>query len=106
MTADFGQGEGALGQAAALVARARADLDQVGRRLEGDTQALRAGWGGRGATAFSALASAWDARQRRVVAVLDRFEADLRSTERDNTTTDEAASAAMARLTSALGALP
>ncbi|MCL8025521.1 WXG100 family type VII secretion target [Nocardioides bruguierae] len=106
MAADYGQGAGALGRAASLVSQARTDLDQVGRRLEGDVANLRAGWGGQGAAAFSALAAAWDARQRQVVAVLDRFEADLRTTEQDNTATDDAQQGAMARLQSALGALP
>ncbi|MBF4163544.1 WXG100 family type VII secretion target [Nocardioides acrostichi] len=107
MTAmDYGQGEAVLSRAAGMVADAKVDLDLVSQRLAADVESMRAQWGGQGALAFAALGAAWNDKQRRIVAALDGFEANLRTTEKDNLATDDAQRGAMASLQSALGSLP
>jgi len=100
---EMGQGHGALSAAAALVDEARHDLDRLDRELVGHLDAARAIWGGQGSSAFQALGLAWSERQRVIVGALDRFEEALRATERDNTSTDEAQSAAFVRTHQRLG---
>lgn len=93
----MGQDEGALSAAAALVAAAREDFDPLDRELVVHLDRARTAWSGRGASAFLSLGATWTQKQRVIVGALDRFEASLRSTERDNTSTDDVQSAAFAR---------
>ena len=82
-------GDGVLSRAAEMVATARADLTRDAASLETRIDGLRGRWQGAGGQAFFALHRAWTDKQRVVVAALDRFEQSLRSTERDNVSTDE-----------------
>jgi uncharacterized protein YukE len=100
---EMGQGRGALSAAAALVSDARRDFDRLDQELLQHLATAQAAWGGRGGSAFQALGAAWSEKQRTIVGALDRFEEGLRSTERDNTSTDEAQSAAFARAQQRLG---
>ena len=102
-TSEMGQGEGTLSKGAAMVGQARADLDSIGTRLEGQIQGLRGLWLGAGGTAFFALHRAWTDKQRIIVRALEELEGALTSTERDNVATDEAQSANYARTASRLG---
>lgn len=86
---EFGQGERALSQAAALVADAKRDFDGYARQLDDQIGALRGRWVGQGGTAFFTLHRAWTERQTTIVRALDEFEASLVSTEHDNVSTDE-----------------
>lgn len=94
---EMGQGLGVLSRAAALVHEARCDFDLLDRQLGQHLAAARSMWGGDGGTAFQSLGQAWSERQGAIVRALDRFEDSLRSTESDNTQTDEAQSSAFAR---------
>lgn len=102
----FRQGDHALSRAAGLVAAARVDLDAVGAGVRADAERLQTRWTGRGATAFGALAVAWQERQARIVAALDDFEAGLRGAERTAVTADEEQHAGLLALQHALGAVP
>lgn len=86
---EFGQGEGSLTRAAVLVADAKQDFDTCARRLDEQIHALKGRWVGQGGAAFFTLHEAWTQRQNAIVQALDRFEASLVSTERDNLATDE-----------------
>jgi uncharacterized protein YukE len=99
----MGQGQGALSAAAALVSEARHDFDRLDRELVQHLAAARAAWGGCGSSAFQALGLAWAERQRTIVGALAGFAEGLRSTERDNTRTDETQSDAFARTQHRLG---
>lgn len=94
---EMGQAQGALSTAAALVADARHDFDRLDRELVAHIDAARSQWVGQGGAAFGAVGAAWAEKQRTIVAALDALAQALRATERDNTATDDAQSAAFAR---------
>lgn len=101
--AEMGQGRQTLSRAAGLVAGARADLDGLSRRLDGQVAGLQGQWTGSGGSAFLSLHRAWTERQATITGALDSFEAALRATERDNLGTDEAQSAHYRRTAARLG---
>lgn len=96
-TNEMGQGQATLSLAAGRVADARHDFDRLDGELVQHLDAARATWTGRGGTAFTALGHAWADKQRTITGALDGFAAALRSTEADNTATDEAQSAVFSR---------
>lgn|SRR5215212_8875926 len=100
---EMGQGQGTLSTAAAMVAEARHDLDRLDGELGQHLAEARSVWCGAGSSAFQALGHAWAERQQVIVGALDHFEEALRSTERDNTGTDESQSAGFARTQHRLG---
>jgi uncharacterized protein YukE len=100
---EMGQGRGALSRAAVLVADARFDFQRYNMEVVERIDAARAAWVGLGGTAFSALGHAWSEKQRTITRALDGFEAALRATERDNTTTDDVQSSAFVRAQQRLG---
>ena len=75
----------------------------LGAELGHHLDAARSRWTGQGGAAFTALGEAWSARQRVIVGALDGFAAALRSTEHDNTTTDDTQAAAFGRAQQRLG---
>jgi WXG100 family type VII secretion target len=99
----MGQGQGALSTSAGLVDEARQDLDRLNSELVSHIDAARSRWTGQGGSAFSALGHAWSEKQRAIVRALDGFEVALRSTERDNVTTDETQAAGFGRTQQRLG---
>jgi uncharacterized protein YukE len=99
----MGQEYGALSHAAALVREARGDLDRLDQRVALHLATAESSWSGRGAAALQTLGRAWSERQRTIVGALDLFEHSLRSTERDNTLTDDEQSSAFARTQGRLG---
>ena len=103
MPNEMGQGQATLSVAAGRVADARSDFDRLDHELVQHLDAARARWTGQGAAAFQALGLAWAERQRTITGALDGFAASLRSTETDNTTTDETQSAAFTRSRQRLG---
>jgi uncharacterized protein YukE len=102
-TAEMGQGQGVLSAAALMVAEAKRDLDRLDLEFAQHVAQARSAWVGTGSTAFQNLGAAWSERQHTIVSALDRFEAALRATERENTSTDEAQSAAFSRTQRRLG---
>ncbi len=100
---EMGQGEHTLTRAAGLVGEAKSDFDGFSRRLDTQIEGLRGRWAGAGGTAFFALHRAWAQRQATITSALDRFEASLRTTEKDNLGTDEAQSARYHRTAGRLG---
>jgi len=100
---EMGQGRATLSTAAGLVADARHDLDRLTGELGHHLAAARSRWTGQGGAAFTTLGEAWSERQRTIVGALDGFEAALRATERDNTTTDDTLAAAFGRAQQRLG---
>jgi ESAT-6 family protein len=100
---EMGQGQGTLSAAAGIVADAQHDFDRLDNELVQHIDAARAAWSGQGGSAFRALGEAWSAKQRTIVGALNRFEASLRSTEKDNTATDDVQSAAFTRNQQRLG---
>lgn len=102
-SAEYGQGEQALSRAATLVADAKRDFDRLAGQLDDQISGLRGRWVGQGATSFFGLHQAWTEKQNTIVRALDEFEASLRTTERDNTTTDDTQSANYTRTAGRLG---
>lgn len=92
-TNEMGQGRATLSVAAGRVAEARHDFDRLNSDVVQHIDAARARWQGQGGSAFTALGHAWSEKQRLITGALDGFEASLRSTESDNTSTDESQSA-------------
>jgi uncharacterized protein YukE len=99
----MGQGQGTLSAAAGMVADAKHDFDRLNNELVQHIDAAKATWAVQGGTAFSALGHAWAEKQRTIVSALNQFEASLRSTEKDNTSTDDTQSAAFVRNHQRLG---
>lgn len=93
----MGQGQATLSVAAGMVAEAKADFDRFNNELVHHIDSARTSWTGQGGRAFTSLGHAWAERQRTITDALDRFEASLRSTEKDNTGTDDAQSSAFTR---------
>ena len=72
-----------------MVSAAKADFTRDAANLENQINGVRGRWQGAGGNAFFALHQAWTEKQRTILSALDEFEASLRSTERDNVSTDE-----------------
>lgn len=100
---ELSQQEHALSRAADLVATARADLTRLQNGLSAQIEGLRMRWQGDGGRAFQILHSAWQEKQTRITRALDRFEASLLETEKDNTATDQSQSELMHRHLARLG---
>ena len=100
---EMGQGHGTLSAAASMVADAKRDFDRLNHQLVHHLDSARAGWFGQGGTAFNSLGHAWAEKQRTITDALDQFEASLRSTELDNTSTDDTQSSAFGRNRQRLG---
>jgi uncharacterized protein YukE len=100
---EMGQGRGTLSRAAGLVAAARGDFERYNNEVVERIDSARATWVGQGGAAFNALGHAWSEKQRTITNALDGFEAALRATERDNTTTDDMQSSAFTRSQQRLG---
>jgi WXG100 family type VII secretion target len=103
MPQEMGQGEGTLSKAAGLVVDAKADFDGLKDTLTNQIAGIRGMWVGQGGSAFFNLQEAWTQRQTTILNALNEFEASLRSTEKDNTTTDDTQSANFNRNASRLG---
>ncbi len=97
------QGAGTLSAAAESVSRARADVDRLSATLADQLAGLHGRWSGRGGTAFGSLQRAWTERHRVVVGALERFDAALRTTEREVVGVDEEQGSAYAALVGRLG---
>lgn len=82
-------GEQVLSRAAGMVAAAKADFTRDAANLENQINGMRGRWQGAGGQAFFTLHQAWTEKQRTILSALDEFEASLRTTERDNVSTDE-----------------
>lgn len=100
---EMGQGQGTLSTAAGMVAEAKHDFDRLNNELVQHIDAAKVQWAGQGGNAFNALGHAWSEKQRTIVNALNQFEASLRSTEKDNMTTDDTQSSAFARNQQRLG---
>ncbi|WP_205472655.1 WXG100 family type VII secretion target [Nocardioides sp. SYSU D00038] len=99
----YGQGEGTLTRAAALVAEAKVDFDRLAGTLESNIANLHGKWGGSGSRAFQILQEAWQEKQRMIVGALNEFENSLQVTERTNVATDEQQGDYYTRTASRLG---
>lgn len=99
----MGRGAGTLTRGAALVAEARHDLEAVDQRLRSQVSVATRGWVGAGGGAFQAMYATWSERLRVVLRSLEALEASLRTTERDFTVIDDAASDRHAALQSRIG---
>jgi WXG100 family type VII secretion target len=86
---EMGQGHGTLTKAAGLVEEARNDFDSLSKTLDGQIADLKGKWNGAGGQAFMVLHAAWTEKHTFIVKALNDFEASLRSTEKDNTSTDD-----------------
>ena len=92
-----GPGQGALSRAAARVPKP-GTTSTASTASSSSTSAPPSPCGSaRAVRPSSPLGQAWSEKQRTIIGALDRFEASLCSTERDNTRTDEAQSAVFAR---------
>jgi WXG100 family type VII secretion target len=86
---EMGQGHGTLTKAAGLVEEARIDFDNLSKTLDGQIADLKGKWNGAGGQAFMVLHASWTEKHKFIVKALNDFEQSLRSTEKDNTSTDD-----------------
>jgi uncharacterized protein YukE len=96
-SAEMGQGEGTLSTAAGMVVDAKHDFDRLNNELAQHIEAAKTQWTGHGGSAFHSLGIAWHEKQKTILSALNQFEASLRSTEKDNTSTDHTQGASYAR---------
>lgn len=100
---EMGQGEGTLSAAAECVSRCRGDFNRMSSALTDQLMAMQGQWAGRGGSAFFALHQAWTEQQAKIVGALDRFDESLRTTERDNVSTDEEMGSGFSQMAGRLG---
>lgn len=103
MTAQYGQAEKALSQAAEYVNTARADVKGKCNTLSDRMNEMLAGWGGQGASAFGNLMIAWQDKQETILKALDQLALSMQETEKDNVNTDSAQADAHSNLRGRLG---
>ncbi|MFP5336494.1 MAG: WXG100 family type VII secretion target [Actinomycetes bacterium] len=89
MAGEVSKQDQALTRGAQMVAEARSDLEQQLSALRGKLSGIGAQWRGQGSTAFQTVMTRWDENSRRIVAALNDFEANLRSSEQTYNTSDE-----------------
>ncbi|HYG93612.1 MAG TPA: WXG100 family type VII secretion target [Nocardioides sp.] len=100
---EYGQDEGVLSQAAALVDTAKGDFTTLRNKLTGQIADLQGKWGGQGASAFTVLYTAWDEKQKVIEDALNEFSSALTTSEKDNIATDEEQGAGFKGLEGRLG---
>lgn len=103
MTGQITAQEGALKRGADLVLEARADLDKQCVLLREALKALIGQWAGAGAGAFHQVLEQWDAAALCVISELNDFDRNLRQSEANYRSEDEAHAASMTRLQGRLG---
>lgn len=103
MTAQYGQAEKALSQAAEHVNTARGDVKTKCNTLSDRMNEMLAGWGGQGASAFGSLMVAWQDKQETILKALDQLALSMQETEKDNVNTDQAQADAHINLRGRLG---
>lgn len=94
---------GALASARKFTGSAREDLLSQAQTLYSNVSAQEGGWKGQGGSAFFTLQENWFLKQKKVISILEHFEASLHSTDQDNTSTDSAQQARAAKLNDRLG---
>lgn len=88
--------EGAILNAVGIVETGESDLKSGLQKLRGDIEAIsRQSFEGRTATQFRTLMAQWDQDANRLVSALENFAADLRKTQEDFDSKDDAQAASM-----------
>jgi WXG100 family type VII secretion target len=96
--------EGALLRGAQAVADAKSAIDQKIAFVRGEIDTVGGMWTGPAAGKFTQLMGEWDAKTKKLNAVLDTLEASLRGTANDQAAVDEQHQATIAGLGSMMGA--
>ncbi|GIG27058.1 WXG100 family type VII secretion target [Cellulomonas denverensis] len=96
--------EGALARGAVAVADAKSAIDQKVAGVRGEIEQVGGMWTGPAAGKFTQLMAEWDAKTRKLNAVLDTLEASLQGTARDQAATDESHQQTISGLSSMMGA--
>jgi len=97
------QGAGVLEQAAREVAAAKNDLDRIAQQLAGRVEPMAASWLGAGAAGFFGFHEAWQAKERRIVAILTDFAEAIGATHTTTTQVDAGESSTYRAIAGRLG---
>ncbi|HET8604853.1 MAG TPA: WXG100 family type VII secretion target [Marmoricola sp.] len=103
MAGEVSKQDGALNRGAQMVAAARGDLDQQLGSLRGKLSGIGAAWRGAGSSAFQQVMVRWNEDASKIIAALDEFEANLRSSEQTYNASDESQSSTFSKLSGRLG---
>jgi len=103
MAGELSKQDQALDRGARMVSDARSELDQQLASLRGRLSGIGASWIGSGSTAFQGVMTRWDEDTRRIIAALNEFEANLRSSETTYNASDDTQAASFASLSGRLG---
>lgn len=103
MAAEVTKQDQALTRGAGLVSGAREDLEGKLSDLRGKLAGIGAQWQGTGSAAFTAAMTRWDENARTITSALNDFEANLRTSEQDYNTADDAQAQVFSNLQSRLG---
>lgn len=103
MAGEVSKQDQSLTRGAQMVVSARGDLDQQLSSLRGKLSGIGSQWRGAGSSAFQQVMVRWDADAKKMIAALDEFEANLRSSEQTYNVSDENQSATFGKLASRLG---
>lgn len=103
MAGEISKQDQALTRGAQLVAEARQELDAQLKSLGGKLQNIGGQWVGAGSASFTQAMQRWNEDASKIVASLDKFEADLKSAESTYTNVDSEQQAAFSKLSSRLG---
>ena len=95
--------DGAILKGADTVAETRENLKNLIKTVETQMLAIGSGWEGSASTAFQGLMQRWNAESSKVTNALVEFEDNLRSSQRDYDTTDQAQVDAISKIAGILG---
>ncbi|UJP39873.1 WXG100 family type VII secretion target [Cellulomonas palmilytica] len=103
MAAEVSAADGAIKQGADVVARTRSELRSELSSLEGKLSGIGSHWQGQGAVAFNQLMVRWRDDASKIVAALDEFEQNLRTSQSTYSASDETQQSTFSRLSGRLG---
>lgn len=106
MAGNMELGAGALKQIGGEVTSGKEDFRALSHQLSGKINEKTQQWQGAGGTAFFNLHQQWQDKNTKILAALDEFDAALRKTDSDTTSTDQGQSQSMGTNLGALDAIP
>jgi WXG100 family type VII secretion target len=104
MAANISAEEGALHRGAQAVAEAKAGIDRQIARVRSEIEQVGGMWTGSAAVQYTSMMTEWDAKTKKLNAVLDTLEESLVGTSRDQAATEDSHKQTINSLQSMMGA--
>ncbi len=104
VAANISAEEGALQRGAQAVAEAKVGIDKQISHVRSEIETVGGMWTGAAAVQYTRLMTEWDAKTKKLNAVLDTLEASLVGTSRDQAATEESHQQTISGLSGLMGA--